>query len=154
MQNPSTFDLRPPEPLHEDCPSCGVELVPKQKECFSCGVVFASFAKFQFEKIIKQKVGGIDHLTQGTLQQLDLLWKKIVVNYHDQESHQAFLRRCFVESAIPFAVHCYTRMLDIDKEDDLAITMRRQALQMLALPWRRGPISCLPFRKIRSFAGL
>ena len=114
-----------------NCPSCGQEVAQKQAECFSCGIVFSSYAKFQFDKQLKEKVGGIDHLSVTNIKALERAWKQVVVNYHDKNEHQNFLQKCFKEKALPYAVHFYSRMLEIDVDDDIAQMMRRQALSMM-----------------------
>ena len=115
----------------DHCPSCNREVVKDQAECFSCGIVFSSYDKFQFEKDMKAKVGGIDHLSVTNIKTLEKMWKKVVVNYHDKVEHQSFLQHCFKEKALPYAVHFYSRMLEIDAHDDIASLMRRQALSMI-----------------------
>lgn len=122
----------------DDCPSCGHEVVKDQTECFSCGIVFSSYDKFQFEKDMKAKIGGIDHLSVTNIKTLEKMWKKVVVNYHDKVEHQSFLQHCFKEKALPYAVHFYSRMLEIDAHDDIANLMRRQALSMITTSLSHG----------------
>ena len=76
-----------PQTEEKRCPSCQKEILNGQKECFGCGIVFENYAKFQFEKDMKEKVGGLDHLEAPSLKKLDQSWKKLVVNYHDQQGH-------------------------------------------------------------------
>ena len=54
------------------------------------------------------------------------------MNYHDQNGHHEFIKMCQEVGALPFAVYHYTKMLEIDKEDDIAQIMRRQALSRLS----------------------
>ena len=115
----------------DHCPSCNREVVKDQAECFSCGIVFSSYDKFQFEKDMKAKVGGIDHLSVTNIKTLEKMWKKVVVNYHDKVEHQSFLQHCFKEKALPYAVHFYSRMLEIDAHDDIDVDCRdRQTSQL------------------------
>ena len=117
---------------YQNCPACGSELVAGHSECFSCGVVLNRFQiKMETEKT-HNAIGGIEHLTSFDLKKLDKKWKQVVVNYHDQNGHQSFISLCQENGALPFAVHHYSKMLEIDKEDDIAQVMRRQALSRLS----------------------
>ena len=116
---------------YQNCPACGKEMVAGHSECFSCGVVVDRFQDRMSTNQIQNKIGGIDHLTSLDLKRLDKKWKQVVVNYHDQEGHHDFIGHCQKKGALPFAIHHYSRMLEIDKEDDIADSMRRQALTRL-----------------------
>ena len=125
------------EEENSTCPACGTEMIIDQKECYSCGIVLNPYEKVQFERNLKESIGGLDHLNADKFKALDLLWKKLVVNYHDTQAHHNFMRKCFAEKALPYAVHCYTRMLEIDSEDDIANLMRRQALSMVSVNYQK-----------------
>jgi hypothetical protein len=117
----------------KDCPACGKEMVAGHSECFSCGTVID---RFQTRKLLQQShesIGGIDHLTSIDLKKLDKKWKQVVVNYHDQKGHHDFIQMCQDNGALPFAVFHYSKMLEIDKEDDIAQIMRRQTLSRLTV---------------------
>ena len=116
-----------------NCPACGKEMVAGHSECFSCGVIVNRFKSVQTLRSAKEAVGGIDHLSQEEFRRLDRNWKKVIVNYHDQNSHKEFIQLCYEHRALPFAVHHYSGMLEIDKDDDIAFTMRRQALSLIAV---------------------
>ncbi len=116
---------------YHNCPACGKELVVDKDECFSCGVVVSRLKDRLYQRKNQDQIGGIEHLSVGELKQLDRRWKQVVVNYHDQNAHHDFISYCQRIGALPFAVHHYTKMLDIDKEDDIAELMRKQALSRL-----------------------
>lgn len=116
-----------------NCPACGKEMITGHNECFSCGVVLKKFEDKRNLVETKASIGGIDHLTNHDVTRLDRKWKQVVVNYHDSEAHQEFLNLCQKQGAMPFAVHHYSKMLEIDKEDDIAQVMRRQALSRLTI---------------------
>lgn len=118
---------------YQNCPACSREMIEGHNECFSCGVIVSRFHEKQNLKNSKEAVGGIDHLTGSDIKRLDKAWKQVVVNYHDQESHYKFIKTCQSQGAIPFAVYHYSKMLEIDKEDDIAALMRRQALSRLSV---------------------
>ncbi len=127
---------------YQNCPACGKEMVAGHSECFSCGVVIQRFQDRAKMHATKQSIGGIDHLTDVDLKKLDKKWKQVVVNYNDQDEHQKFISVCQENGALPFAVHHYSKMLEIDREDDIAELMRRQALSRLtiqALPENTRP---------------
>ncbi len=117
----------------KDCPACGKEMVAGHSECFSCGVVVDRFKTRELMSQTHESIGGIDHLSPIDLKKLDKKWKQVVVNYHDQKGHQEFIRLCQTNGALPFAVYHYTKMLEIDKEDDIAQIMRRQSLSRLTV---------------------
>ncbi|MCB0377676.1 MAG: hypothetical protein KDD33_04225 [Bdellovibrionales bacterium] len=127
------FEVNSPE-TPAPCPACGKEMLIGHKECYSCGVIVERFNSIQHERGVKEKVGGIDHLTLEHIKQLEHQWKKLVVNYHDQKAHEEFLGYCFKRQALPYAVHCYSRMMDIDGDDDIASMMRRRAFTMISAP--------------------
>lgn len=116
-----------------NCPACNKEMVAGSSECLSCGVIVQRFEDRARINATKQSIGGIDHLTQLDIKKLDKKWKQVVVNYNDQKEHQSFMNLCQENGALPFAVHHYTRMLEIDREDDIAEVMRRQALSRLTV---------------------
>jgi len=116
---------------YHNCPACGKELAVKKDECFSCGVVFSKVKDRIYQQTTHDQIGGIDHLSVGELKQLDRRWKQVVVNYHDQTAHHDFINYCQRCGSLPFAVYHYTKMLDIDKEDDIAEIMRKQSLSRL-----------------------
>lgn len=118
---------------YQNCPACSKEMVSGQSECFSCGVVVKRFEQKQEVAQTKSSIGGIEHLTGSDIKQLDRSWKRVVVNYHDQQSHQDFIKLCQSQGAVPFAVYHYSKMLEIDKDDDIAHLMRRQALSRLTI---------------------
>lgn len=118
----------------KDCPACGKEMIAGHSECFSCGVVVDRFKTRELMTQTHDAIGGIDHLTPIDLKKLDKKWKQVVVNYHDQKGHQDFIGLCQQNGALPFAVYHYSKMLEIDKEDDIAQLMRRQALTRLSVP--------------------
>ena len=124
---------------YQNCPACHKEMVAGHNECFSCGLVVSRFEDRQALDSSKNTIGGIEHLTSSDIKRLDKSWKQVVVNYHDQESHQEFIKTCQAQGAIPFAVYHYTKMLEIDKEDDIAQIMRRQALSRLAVNFETAP---------------
>lgn len=117
----------------KDCPACGKEMVSGHSECFSCGVVVDRFNAKSNLINTHEAIGGIDHLTPIDLKKLDKKWKQVVINYHDQNGHHDFIKICQDNGALPFAVYHYTKMLEIDKEDDIAQLMRRQALSRLSV---------------------
>ena len=117
----------------KDCPACGKEMIAGHSECFSCGVVVDRFKTRELLTNNHESIGGIDHLTPIDLKKMDKKWKQVVVNYHDQKGHQDFIKLCQENGALPFAVYHYTKMLEIDKEDDIAQLMRRQALSRLTV---------------------
>ena len=117
----------------KDCPACGKEMIAGHSECLSCGVVVDRFQAKQQLTQTHESIGGIDHLTPIDIKKLDRKWKQVVVNYHDQNGHEDFIKSCQANGALPFAVYHYTKMLEIDKEDDIAQIMRRQALSRLAV---------------------
>ncbi len=118
---------------YQNCPACGKEMVAGHSECFSCGVVVQKFEDRTKLNSTKQAIGGIDHLTDSDIKKLDKKWKQVVVNYNDQDEHQNFIKVCQENGALPFAVHHYSRMLEIDREDDIAEVMRKQALSRLTI---------------------
>jgi ribosomal protein S27AE len=118
---------------YQNCPACGKEMVAGHSECFSCGVVVQKFEDRTKLNSTKQAIGGIDHLTDLDIKKLDKKWKQVVVNYNDQDEHQNFIKVCQENGALPFAVHHYSRMLEIDREDDIAEVMRKQALSRLTI---------------------
>ena len=118
-------------PQTEDCPACGREIISGHSECYSCGIVISHFVERNGIEKTKSEIGGIDHLGRIDLQKLEKMWKQVVVNYHDQQTHHDFLKFCQSKSAIPFAVYQYSKILEIDKDDDIAPVMRRQALSRL-----------------------
>jgi len=118
---------------YQNCPACAKEMVSGHNECFSCGVVVDRFQDRMNLTATKQSIGGIDHLTAIDIKKLDKKWKQVVVNYHDQNGHQDFISHCQKNGALPFAVHHYSLMLEIDKEDDIAQVMRRQSLSRLTV---------------------
>lgn len=118
---------------YQNCPACEKEMVAGHSECFSCGVVVQKFEDRTRLNSTKQTIGGIDHLTDLDLKKLDKKWKQVVVNYNDQEEHQSFIKVCQENGALPFAVHHYSKMLEIDREDDIAEVMRKQALSRLTI---------------------
>ena len=117
----------------KDCPACGKEMVAGHSECFNCGVVVDRFQDRVNNTATKEAIGGIDHLTPIDIKKLDKKWKQVVVNYHDQKGHDEFIDLCQKNGALPFAVYHYTKMLEIDKEDDIAQVMRRQTLSRLTV---------------------
>ena len=127
------------ESSKEKCPACQSAIVSTQSECFSCGIVFAQYARFQFEKDIRKKIGGLEHLGQHHLQEFDTFWKRLVVNYQDRDLHVEFVDKCQKEMALPFAIHCYSRMLEIDSSDDIAVVMRERALALLKVHFVVAP---------------
>lgn len=122
---------------YQNCPACGKEMVTGKNECFSCGVVVSRFESKKALDATRNDIGGIEHLTATDVKKLDKAWKQVVVNYHDQESHQGFLKACQAQGAISFAVYHYSKMLEIDKEDDIAQLMRRQALSRLTVNFEK-----------------
>ena len=144
MQNPRSIEGRSIEGVTENCPACQTVCVSGQTECFSCGIVFVQYARFQFEKDIREKIGGLSHLAQSHLEELDTVWKRVVVNYSDRDIHESFVRKCRTETALPFAIHCYSRMMDLDAGDDIAAVMRKRALAMLSVPAMVAPTPKAP----------
>lgn len=118
---------------YHSCPACGKEMVAGHSECFSCGVVVNKFESRRLLSTTINAIGGIEHLTETDLKRLDRKWKQVVVNYHDQKGHQEFIQMSQESGALPFAVHHYTQMLEIDGEDDIAHLMRRQSLSRLTV---------------------
>ena len=92
-----------------------------------------------FLRQTKESIGGIDHLTSIDLKKLHRKWKQVVVDYSNQEGHQEFIKLCQENGALPFAIYRYNKMLEIDKEDELAPLMARQALSRLSLHFHRDP---------------
>lgn len=124
-----------------NCPACGKEMISGHSECFSCGVVVDRFQDRLNTQKTKSDIGGIDHLSSHDLKRLDKRWKQVVVNYHDQKNHQDFISFCQKNRALPFASYHYSKMLEIDKADDIAIVMRRQVLTLLSVPFETLPTS-------------
>ncbi len=118
---------------YQNCPACGKEMVTGHNECFRCGVVVDRFQDRIAQKSTKETIGGIDHLSSLDIKTLDKKWKQVVVNYNDQNTHQEFIGQCQKNGALPFAVYHYSKMLEIDREDDIAQLMRRQALSRLTV---------------------
>ncbi len=117
----------------KDCPACGKEMIAGHSECFNCGVVVDRFQNRVSETSRKENIGGIDHLTPIDIKKLDRKWKQVIVNYHDHQGHMEFLNVCQETGALPFAVYHYSKMVEIDKEDDIAHLMRKQALSRLTV---------------------
>lgn len=117
----------------QNCPACQKELIASAQECLSCGVVITRVQDRQYLKNKQNTVGAIDHLSVGEIKQLDRRWKQVVVNYHDHQEHYNFINHCQRVGALPFAVHHYTQMLEVDSEDDIAELMRRQVLSRLTV---------------------
>lgn len=134
---------------YQHCPACGKEMVAGHSECFSCGVVVDRFADRLTTMQAQSKIGGIEHLTSADLKRLDKKWKQVVVNYHDQSGHHDFIDHCQKNGALPFAIYHYSKMLDIDKEDDIADLMRRQSLTRLTFAAEIGDSSTAPASMVR-----
>mgnify|MGYP003683199283 CR=1 FL=1 len=146
-----------------NCPACNKEMIAGHSECFSCGVIVQRFKSTQSLRKTKDIVGGIEHLSQEDFKRLDKAWKKVVVNYHDKATHENFLKQCYEHRALPFAIHHYSKMLEIDKEDDIADLMRRQALSTVSIGFENKVSDIgeskvetrgLPFLKWVNWAGL
>jgi ribosomal protein S27AE len=118
----------------KDCPACGKEMIAGHNECYSCGTVVDRFQAKKNLLDTKETIGGIEHLTPIIIKKLDRQWKQVVVNYHDRKGHDHFIELCRENTALPFAIYHYSKMLEIDKEDDIAQIMRRQALSLLTIP--------------------
>jgi hypothetical protein len=118
---------------YQHCPACSKELISGHSECYFCGLIISRYEDNQEFIQTKASIGGIEHLTKIDVAKLDKKWKQVVVNYHDQKNHQNFIKSCQSLGAIPFAVYHYTKMLEIDKDDDIAQIMRRQALSRLVV---------------------
>lgn len=139
---------------YHNCPACGKEMVAGNSECFSCGVIVNKFETRKSTNSTINSIGGIDHLTETDLKRLDRKWKLVVVNYNDQRGHQEFISLCQEVGAIPFAVHHYTQMLEIDREDDIAHLMRRQSLSRLTVQFEIAKTPVKGLSKEKAFFGL
>lgn len=118
---------------YQNCPACGKEMIPEHDECFACGVVVGRYQERLKYTTTRSEVGGIEHLDNHQLKDLDKKWKQVVLNYHDSSEHMTFIQLCQKKKALPFAIHQYTELLKINPEDDIASVMRRRALSFLSV---------------------
>jgi hypothetical protein len=116
-----------------NCPACGKEMIPNHDECFSCGVVVKRYKERVELQKSHEEIGGISHLTAPEIKALDRKWKQVVVNYFDQSEHMGFIRLCQKQGALPFAIHQYSQILKVNKEDDIAQLMQRRAMSCLSV---------------------
>ncbi len=97
------------------CPRCAEEAPINDQECPHCGVVF-----------IKMIEGA------GASFQLRGEWAKVVKNWHDDNSHDSFLRSCHKQNELVYGVSCYGRVLKEDKNNRKAKEMIKR---MESLTW-------------------
>ena len=97
------------------CPRCVEEVPIEDEECPHCGVVFI--------KIIE----GVESSFK-----LRGLWAKVVQNWHNEKSHDEFLRACHKQNELVYGISCYGRILKEDKNNNKAKEMINR---MEALTW-------------------
>lgn len=117
--------------LHKNCPACGKEMVPQHQECLACGVVVGRFEKRTEYLRLKSEIPGLHHLNPQQMTELEQKWRLVVVNYHDQLEHMAFIRLCQKHEALLFAIHHYGEILRMHRDDDIALMMQKRALSFL-----------------------
>ena len=104
---------------NEPCPKCFKPVAVGTPECNHCGVVIAK---------VKDNPGFRGRSWRS--ETLALLWKKVVGDYVNEDTHQEFLRACQKENNLVYASAQYGQMLKLMPADE---TTRRRVAAVLAL---------------------
>lgn len=123
---PSTSVKRDP------CPKCFKPMESGRADCPSCGVVLEKFKSTAL------------NFTEGVPPHsvtLQALWKRLIVDYSEEQTHSEFLRACQRERNLAYAAAQYGAMLKLMPSDEVTLKKIKEiqalGLQMLPLEARR-----------------
>jgi ribosomal protein L40E len=125
------------------CPKCRARNLGSSQECLKCGVVFARYRKWAFER-----APGEVRLQRHP--ELAKIWERILADYEDEYMHWNFISAARQADCLAYASHKYARILSVAPDEEIALTMKRRIQGLSALPLEvpRRQIERMQFRGV------
>lgn len=116
QDNPKYEIIETKQERTKACTQCGALNFPKEKECYSCGVIF-------------------DKLKVSTLETdspyVSKKWSEVLSDFENPKKHQAFISDCVKLQKIDFAIECYKNLKSAQGGEDSLCDLRILELQAL-----------------------
>lgn len=114
------------------CPKCRKAYKGGQKQCHSCGVVFAKFqlSGFDFLDIStrpRPPLRPVEHASFETPADIKHLWQHVLHHYTDPRAHRAIMQLCLEFGHFAYLAERYKTFLQLSPGDKMA----RQGLNQL-----------------------
>lgn len=113
----ATRSIKPIETAH--CPKCGFVKKAGVDECPSCGV-------------FESKFRDLEKLENPKLYQLNILWKKVLLDFEDERRHLEFINLAQSQQALNFASTKYSSLYELIGSNEKVKAYIEQIKQRLA----------------------
>lgn len=112
----ATRSIKPIETAH--CPKCAFIKKSQTDECPSCGV-------------FESKYRDLEKLENPKLYQLNVLWKKVLLDFEDEKRHLEFINLAQSQQALNFASTKYSSLYELIGSDEKVKSYIEQIKQRL-----------------------
>ncbi len=122
MENTEVFPEKKKSTPHSQsskvCPKCGALNRVKATECVRCEVLFSRLEGLPLHRELKVRPAHVR------------AWEKVIFDYEQLWLHEEFVRSCWHDGALSFALAQYLKLLEVQPHDEIAKKMKEKILQL------------------------
>jgi hypothetical protein len=123
----SQIESPSPKSETESCPKCHAEMAGGSAECLACGVIPSKYLGLKSVS----RIQGSERLSQ--------LWKRIIDDYPNEQTHDEFLRVSSMENNLAYAGGQYAQLLKVLPGDEMATRKLKEIEALVSIPVRPPP---------------